>query len=101
MTPLYWPLFWMLVMGTMTATYQLEILSKPLSYTLPGHRRIVRKLLFGFNCFGSLLCAAMVLLLYPRDLTSRCCAAGWYWLSGRFYSGLGSGSPVAAVIRPL
>lgn len=76
MTPLYWPLFWMLVMGTMTATYQLEILSKPLSYTLPGHRRIVRKLLFGFNCFGSLLCAAMVLLLYPRDLTSRCCAAG-------------------------
>ncbi len=75
MTPLYWPLFWMLVMGTMTATYQLEILSKPLSYTLPGHRRIVRKLLFGFNVFGSLLCAAMVLLLYPRDITSRCCAA--------------------------
>lgn len=76
MTPLYWPLFWMLVVGTITATYQLEILGKPLSFTLPGHRCIVRKLLFGFNLFGSLLSAAMVLLLYPRDLTSRCCAAG-------------------------
>jgi|GEM_PF-3129483 len=75
MTPLYWPLFWMLIMGTMTATYQTEILSKPLSYTLPGHRCTVRKLLFGFNLFSSLLSAAMVLLLYPRDFTSRCCAA--------------------------
>lgn len=75
MTPLFWPLFWMLVMGTMTATYQTEILTKPLSYTLPGHRHIVRKLLFGFNLFSSLLSAAIVLLLYPRDLTSRCCAA--------------------------
>ncbi len=101
MTPLYWPLFWMLIMGTMTATYQTEILSKPLSYTLPGHRCTVRKLLFGFNLFSSLLSAAMVLLLYPRDFTSRCCAAVWYWLSGKFYSGLGSGVPIAAAIRPL
>ncbi len=47
------------VIGLLLAVLPLEILSKPFSYCLPGHRKMVRKFVFCvgivFNVFGSLL----------------------------------------------
>jgi len=47
------------VIGLLLAVLPLEVLSKPFSYCLPGHRKMVRKFVFCvgivFNIFGSLL----------------------------------------------
>jgi len=47
------------VVGLLFAVLPIEVLSKPFSYCLPGHRKMVRKFVFCvgivFNLFGSLL----------------------------------------------
>ncbi|MDH4238490.1 MAG: hypothetical protein OEW48_02900 [Phycisphaerae bacterium] len=47
------------VVGLLFAVLPIEVLSKPFSYCLPGHRKMVRKFVFCvgivFNIFGSLL----------------------------------------------
>jgi MFS family permease len=47
------------VVGLLLAVLPIEVLSKPFSYCLPGHRKMVRKFVFCvgivFNIFGSLL----------------------------------------------
>jgi len=47
------------VVGLLLPVLQIEVLSKPFSYCLPGHKRMVRKFVFCvgivFNIFGSLL----------------------------------------------
>jgi hypothetical protein len=76
------------VVGLLLAVLPLEVLSKPFSYCLPGHRKMVRKFVFCvgivFNIFGSLL-----FFVYPSSNTGQlllvvCSAfsAGliFYWL---------------------
>lgn len=43
------PALWMLLLGTFIAALPIEVLTKPFSYCLPGHREIPRKFLF---CVG-------------------------------------------------
>ena len=40
------PVLWMLFVGTFIAHLPIEVLNKPFSYCLPGHRDIPRKFLF-------------------------------------------------------
>jgi hypothetical protein len=53
------------VIGLIVAVLPIEVLSKPFSYCLPGHRKMVRKFVFCvgivFNIFGSL-----VFFVYPN-----------------------------------
>ncbi len=76
------------VVGILLAILPIEVLSKPFSYCLPGHRKVVRKFIFSvavvFNFLGSLL-----FLWYPGlnswQLVLVACSAFsagliFYWL---------------------
>jgi hypothetical protein len=59
-----YPVIWMFIVGWIAATIQIEIISKPYTYCLPGHRKIVRQFILLVGLTVSLLCS-LVFLLYP------------------------------------
>jgi hypothetical protein len=59
------------MIGGIVYGYQMEILSKPFSFLLPGHRRIFRHLVFTVQAFWLLLGAILVLVFSPQDMLLR------------------------------
>jgi len=51
--------------------YQMEILSKPFSFMLPGHRLIFRRLIFTVQAFWLLLGVILILIFWPQDILHR------------------------------
>lgn len=58
------PVMLAFLVGFIVTMSQVEILSRPFSYCLPGHRRILRKYVFCMAVPVSLLCC-LVFLVYP------------------------------------
>lgn len=58
------PLIVAFMVGFLAAILQIEVLAKPFSYCLPGHRRIVRKCVFPIGVATNALCS-MLFLTYP------------------------------------
>lgn len=52
------------LVGLLATFLQIEVLSKPFSYCLPGHRRVLRKYVFGVAVPLSIFCS-MLFLAYP------------------------------------
>ena len=52
------------LVGLLATLLQIEVLSKPFSYCLPGHRWVLRKYVFGVAVPVSILCS-MLFLAYP------------------------------------
>jgi NADH:ubiquinone oxidoreductase subunit K len=69
----FWPcsLCGFAMIGGIVYGYQMEILSKPFSFMLPGHRRIFRHLIFLMQAFWLLLGAILVLCFLPQDMLRR------------------------------
>jgi hypothetical protein len=61
----------MALIGGIVYGYQMEILSKPFSFMLPGHRRIFRRLVFTVKAFWLLIGAILILLFFPQDMLHR------------------------------
>ncbi len=59
------------MIGGIIYAYQTEILSRPFSFTLPGHRRVFRRLMFLVNAFWLLAAAILILLFWPQNLLHR------------------------------
>lgn len=77
------------IIGLLAAALPIEVLTKPFSYCLPGHRKVVRKFIFSvavvFNFLGSLR-----FLMYPGLNSGQlvlvvcsafCAGLIFYWLS--------------------
>jgi hypothetical protein len=60
-------IFMMLFVGNIFASVQIEVLNKPLSYCLPGHRKINRQFLFLVGIIVSLLYSLPIFLYPGRD----------------------------------
>jgi len=58
------PLIIAFMVGFLATLLQIEVLAKPFSYCLPGHRRIVRKCVFLIGVATNALCS-MLFLTYP------------------------------------
>jgi hypothetical protein len=58
------PLIVAFMVGFLATILQIEVLAKPFSYCLPGHRRIVRKWVFPIGVATNALCS-MLFLTYP------------------------------------
>jgi len=58
------PVLWMLLVSTFIATLPIDVLTKPFSYCLPGHRNIPRKFLFFIGLVLSFLWS-LSFLFYP------------------------------------
>ncbi|AQT67511.1 hypothetical protein STSP2_00659 [Anaerohalosphaera lusitana] len=58
------PALWMFVAGVLLSVPPLEVMTKPFSYCLPGHRTIPRKFLFTVNFMLGFLWS-LVFLAYP------------------------------------
>jgi hypothetical protein len=69
--------FWMpslcgfAMIGGIVYGYQMEILSKPFSFILPGHRLIFRRLIFTVQAFWLLLGVMLILIFWPQDMLHR------------------------------
>lgn len=61
----------MALIGGIVYGYQMEILIKPFSFTLPGHRHIFRRLIFTVIAFWLLIVAILILLFWPQNLLHR------------------------------
>jgi hypothetical protein len=59
------------MIGVIVYGYQMEILSKPFSFMLPGHRLIFRRLIFIVQAFWLLLGAMLILIFWPQDMLHR------------------------------
>jgi len=57
------------LIGVYTASMSIEILTKPLSYCLPGHRRVPRKFIFSVGLLTNLV----------GSLAFLACANLWWW----------------------
>ncbi len=53
-----------LLAGLVVAVLQVEILAKPFSYCLPGHRKVPRKFIFSAGVVANLL-VSLIFVLYP------------------------------------
>ena len=53
-----------LLAGLVAAVLQVEILAKPFSYCLPGHRKVPRKFIFSAGVVANLL-VSLIFVLYP------------------------------------
>ena len=72
-----------LLVGLMAAILQIEVLTKPFSYCLPGHRKVPRKFIFSVGIVTNLL-ASPIFLLYPG-------LGWWQWIPvicSAFFAGL-------------
>jgi hypothetical protein len=73
------------MVGMLAAMLQMEILTKPFAFCLPGHRRVVREFIFSVGLVTDLL-GAMLFLFYPglpaAWLLAVLCSA---FLSGLFF----------------
>lgn len=78
------------VIGGIVYGYQMEILSKPFSFMLPGHRRIFRRLLFTVQAFWLLLGAILVLVFWPQDILHRVLGGILFLASGSLAFRLGT-----------
>lgn len=81
-------LLWMYLFGLFTASMQVEILTKPFSFCLPGHNRVPRKFLFTV-CLSASFFISAVFLLYPAPNLATAALTGistalagtiFYWL---------------------
>jgi hypothetical protein len=59
------------MIGGIVYGYQMEILSKPFSFMLPGHRLIFRRLIFTVQAFWLLLGVMLILIFWPQDMLHR------------------------------
>ncbi len=92
-----------LVLGILVASIQMEILTKPFAFSLPGHRRVVRRLSFSVAVVGNAL-SCLLFLRYPGVpggyvpvvLASAFCAGLVFYLAG-IWLGFSSGQPMAFV----
>lgn len=82
------PVLWMIFVGTIVAILPIDVLTKPFSYCLPGHRDIPRKFLFSVGLVLSFLWSLSFLFfpgLNPAK-TVLACLSAWatftmfYWL---------------------
>jgi hypothetical protein len=69
---------WAFIVGFIVPVMQIEALSKPFSYCLPGHRRIFRKYVFCIGLATNALCSALFITypnLYGGQLPAVQCSA--------------------------
>jgi hypothetical protein len=93
------------VIGLLTTALPIEVLSKPFSYCLPGHRKVLRKLTFYVGIIANLLGALLFLGypgLYSWQLILVVCSAFFaglifYWLGVWFAIGVGNPAALALV----
>ena len=79
------------MIGGIVYGYQMEILSKPFSFMLPGHRRIFRRLVFTIKAFWLLLGVILILVFWPQDMRHRICGSILLAAGGSLAFWLGTG----------
>jgi hypothetical protein len=91
------------VVGLLAATVQMEILSKPFAFGLPGYRHTVRRFIFSIGVVINML-GCLLFLMYPGVpagyvsvlLASAFCAGLIIYLAGVWVA-FGSGQPLAFI----
>jgi len=71
-------IIWAFIAGFIVAVMQIEALSRPFSYCLPGHRRVLRKYVFCIGLVTNALCSALFITypnLYGGQLPAVQCSA--------------------------
>ncbi|MDD5697647.1 MAG: hypothetical protein PHH77_03430 [Victivallaceae bacterium] len=86
----YIPALWMLYMGTFTAALSIDVLTKPFSYCLPGHRSIPRNFLFSVGLPLSLLWSLRCLFMPDFDFvkTGSACLAAFSTFTICYWAGV-------------
>lgn len=89
------------IIGIYTASMPIEILTKPFSYCLPGHRAVPRRFVFWVGIVTSLL-GSLVLPGYSRLWSQRvlatcsvfCAGLAMYWVGAALVFGVRNSGPI-------
>ncbi|MBN2138092.1 MAG: hypothetical protein JW720_09810 [Sedimentisphaerales bacterium] len=99
------PVMFAFVIGLLTTLPQTDVLSKPFSYCLPGHRRVIRKYIFSTALATGLVCSMFFLTYHnlfgrqmPLVLCSAFFAALTFYLAGVVPALIGMKTGVALFI---
>ena len=96
------------IIGLLATSLQMDILSKPLSYCLPGHRRAVRRYVLCIGAGVNVL-ASMIFLAYPHVhgpqlllvLCSAVSAGLTFYMAGAAFALVGIKAAIGFVLIPL